>query len=78
MSINTRIAAAIVAAISAPTLVHAQQEPTAAARGGSNLDTVVVTGSAIGGVKKLEASYNIVTANEEQIATPIRRAPPIC
>src|SRR4029453_2818773 len=34
----------------------------------SSLETVVVTGSAIaGGVKKLEASYNIVTANEEQI-----------
>ena len=34
----------------------------------SGLETVVVTGSAIsGGVTKLEASYNIVTANEEQI-----------
>jgi outer membrane receptor protein involved in Fe transport len=32
------------------------------------LETIVVTGTAIaGGVKKLEASYNIVTANEEQI-----------
>ena len=34
----------------------------------TELQTVVVTGSAISsGVKKLEASYNIVTANEEQI-----------
>ncbi len=38
----------------------------------SSLETIVVTGSAIGGVKKLEASYNIVTANEEEI----RRANP--
>jgi hypothetical protein len=34
---------------------------------GNWLETVVVTGSAIGGVKKLEASYNIVTASEEEI-----------
>ncbi|HEY5809115.1 MAG TPA: TonB-dependent receptor [Povalibacter sp.] len=34
----------------------------------NNLETIVVTGSAItGGVTKLEASYNIVTASEEQI-----------
>ena len=33
----------------------------------TTLDTVVVTGSAAGGVKKLEASFNIVTANAEQI-----------
>src|SRR5688500_8533454 len=33
----------------------------------TTLDTIVVTGSATGGVKKLEASYNIVTANEAQI-----------
>lgn len=33
----------------------------------TTLDTVVVTGSASGGVKKLEASYNIVTANAEEI-----------
>jgi TonB dependent receptor-like, beta-barrel/TonB-dependent Receptor Plug Domain len=70
MSTNLRIAAAIVAAISTPSLVpslvYAQQpEPREA---GSNLETVVVTGTAIsGGVKKLEASYNIVTANEEEI-----------
>ncbi|MBP3983508.1 TonB-dependent receptor [Pseudoxanthomonas helianthi] len=33
----------------------------------TTLDTLVVTGSVTGGVKKLEASYNIVTATEEQI-----------
>ena len=39
----------------------------------SGLETIVVTGSASAeGVKKLEASYNIVTANEEEI----RRANP--
>jgi len=70
MSTNLRIAAAIVAAISTPSLVQAQQPAPAPAprEAGSNLETVVVTGSAIsGGVKKLEASYNIVTANEEEI-----------
>ena len=70
MSRNLHIAAAIVAALSTPSLVHAQQAETPPPRdAGSNLETVVVTGSAIsGGVKKLEASYNIVTANEEEIA----------
>lgn len=60
---------AIVAAASTPALVHAQQAENPPPRdAGSNLETVVVTGSAItGGVKKLEASYNIVTANEEEI-----------
>jgi hypothetical protein len=69
MSRNLHIAAAIVAALSTPTLVHAQQAEQPPPRdAGSNLETVVVTGSAIsGGVKKLEASYNIVTANEDEI-----------
>jgi hypothetical protein len=68
MSTNMRIAAAIVAAISTPSLVQAQQPEPAPREAGSNLETVVVTGSAIsGGVKKLEASYNIVTANEDEI-----------
>src|SRR5262245_56172913 len=68
MSTNLRIAAAIVAALSVPALVHAQQEPPPPREAGSNLETVVVTGSAIsGGVTKLEASYNIVTATEEEI-----------
>jgi hypothetical protein len=69
MSTNFRVAAAIIAALSTPSLVQAQQpEPPPPRDTGSNLETVVVTGSAIsGGVKKLEASYNIVTANEEEI-----------
>ena len=51
-----------------PALVHAQETPAEAPEApATGLETVVVTGSALGGVKKLEASYNIVTANEEQI-----------
>jgi hypothetical protein len=68
MNTNLRIAAAIAAAIAGPSLVHAQEPPSPRDDPGSNLETVVVTGSAItGGVKKLEASYNIVTASEEEI-----------
>ncbi|HJR74101.1 MAG TPA: TonB-dependent receptor [Luteimonas sp.] len=44
-----------------------QQEPQKPSGGATTLDTVVVTGSASGGVKKLEASYNIVTASEAEI-----------
>lgn len=59
---------AIVAAVSTPALVQAQQATPPPRDTGSSLETVVVTGSAIsGGVKKLEASYNIVTANEDEI-----------
>jgi hypothetical protein len=64
---NRIVGLAVVAAISTPVLSQAQQaeQPREA---GSNLETVVVTGTAIqGGVKKLEASYNIVTANEDEI-----------
>ena len=50
-----------------PVLGQAQQAPAEPETPPSGLETVVVTGSALGGVKKLEASYNIVTANEEQI-----------
>ncbi len=50
-----------------PVLVQAQQAPDQPEAPATGLETVVVTGSALGGVKKLEASYNIVTANEEQI-----------
>jgi len=56
----------VVAAVT-PALVHAQQAPAQPEAPATGLETVVVTGSALGGVKKLEASYNIVTANEEQI-----------
>lgn len=59
---------AIFAAVSTPALVQAQQATPPPRDTGSSLETVVVTGSAIsGGVKKLEASYNIVTANEDEI-----------
>ncbi len=52
----------------APSMTRAQESATAGEGEENSLETVVVTGSAIaGGVKKLEASYNIVTANEEQI-----------
>ncbi len=46
----------------------AAQQTAPPPRETSSLETVVVTGSAISsGVKKLEASYNIVTANEDEI-----------
>ncbi|PNS09514.1 TonB-dependent receptor [Solilutibacter silvestris] len=72
-----------IAAALAPTLASAQdvpatekpaQEATKAQKPAQEsqqdpvtLDTVVVSGSAAGGVKKLEASYSIVRANAEQI-----------
>jgi outer membrane receptor protein involved in Fe transport len=55
--------------------VHAQDagQPAIRDTDESDLETIVVTGVAsAGGVKKLEASYNIVTANEAEI----RRANP--
>src|SRR5678816_1963265 len=56
---------AIVAAVSTPAWAQQAEQPRDS---GSSLETVVVTGTAIqGGVKKLEASYNIVTANEDEI-----------
>ena len=63
-----RVAWIACATVCAPTLARAAEEATPATAEASGLETVVVTGSAItGGVTKLEASYNIVTANEEQI-----------
>jgi len=62
-------------AAAVPFAVQAQEQAETPddTSGDSGLETIVVTGSAIaGGVKKLEASYNIVTANEEEI----RRANP--
>lgn len=45
-----------------------QQQPAQHQGEATTLDTVVVSGTATaGGVKKLEASFNIVTANAEQI-----------
>src|SRR5262245_1631309 len=59
---------ALIAAASTPTLLQAQETPSPRPQQNSSLETVVVTGSAISsGVKKLEASYNIVTANEDEI-----------
>jgi outer membrane cobalamin receptor len=69
--IRYALSVAIAAAL-APVLASAQDaaapaEPATAQQDATTLDTVVVTGSAAGGVKKIEASYNIVTANAEQI-----------
>jgi outer membrane receptor protein involved in Fe transport len=61
-------------AAAAPSTIRAQEaESPDSDDSESSLETIVVTGTAIaGGVKKLEASYNIVTATEEEI----RRANP--
>ncbi|MGH8026014.1 MAG: TonB-dependent receptor, partial [Pseudoxanthomonas sp.] len=69
--IRYALSVAIAAAL-APVLASAQEtaapaEPATSPRDATTLDTVVVTGSAAGGVKKIEASYNIVTATAEQI-----------
>jgi hypothetical protein len=72
-SFNTRAFVAI-AAIASPLCAVAQEQTEGAATADEGgLQTVVVTGVAsAGGVKKLEASYNIVTASDEEI----RRANP--
>jgi outer membrane receptor protein involved in Fe transport len=61
-------------AVAAPSTIRAQEAASPETDDSeSSLDTIVVTGTAIAsGVKKLEASYNIVTATEEEI----RRANP--
>jgi len=61
-------------AAAAPSTIRAQEaESPDSDTSESSLDTIVVTGTAVAsGVKKLEASYNIVTATEEEI----RRANP--
>jgi outer membrane receptor protein involved in Fe transport len=66
------LAAVVTALNAAPAFAQAEAETPDGTEENSSLETIVVTGSAIGGVKKLEASYNIVTANEEEI----RRANP--
>ena len=60
---------AIAGLLASPSTLLAQAPPPAGSnQSDTSLETVVVTGSAItGGVTKLEASYNIVTASEEQI-----------
>jgi outer membrane receptor protein involved in Fe transport len=70
MITNHRIAGLVSIAVAMTPSLSGAQEAAASEpeRPASGLETVVVTGSAItGGVTKLEASYNIVTANEEQI-----------
>jgi TonB-dependent receptor-like protein len=73
--IRYALSVAIAAAL-APALAYAQEtaptepastEPATSEQDATTLDTVVVTGSAAGGVKKIEASYNIVSASAEQI-----------
>ncbi|MFT4197139.1 MAG: TonB-dependent receptor [Pseudoxanthomonas sp.] len=67
--IRYALSAAIAAALAAPALAQEATPDTDKSKdNATTLDTVVVSGSAqSGGVKKLEASYNIVTANAEQI-----------
>ena len=69
-----RATAALAAAALIPAAIQAQEqdEPTGTVDE-SGLETIVVTGVASAeGVRKLEASFNVVTANEEEI----RRANP--
>src|SRR5688500_14741672 len=67
--------ALLIAAIVIPPSLQAQEDAITSPEDDENssLETIVVSGSASAeGVKKLEASYNIVTASEEEI----RRANP--
>ncbi len=62
------VALAVASALTLPGALRAQEQDEAAGTDQSGLETIVVTGVASSsGVKKLEASYNIVTANEEEI-----------
>jgi outer membrane cobalamin receptor len=74
--VRSVLAAAILTAL--PLVVFAQDAPqpsqappaqaaTPEQQDATTLDTLVVTGIASGSVRKLEASFNVVTANEEQI-----------
>ena len=67
VAIATALAPALAYAQEAAPAEPAPAEPATSNQEATTLDTVVVTGSAAGGVKKIEASYNIVTANAEQI-----------
>ena len=44
-----------------------QSAPSSSGKDTTTLDTLVVTGTASGSVRKLEASFNVVTASEEEI-----------
>lgn len=65
------LSAAIAAVLAGPALAQEQDEGARSQQDNQNvisLDTIVVSGTATsGGVKKLEASFNIVTATAEQI-----------
>jgi hypothetical protein len=70
---QSRIALGIAATLAASSTIAQEATPPPAQADESGLETIVVTGVAsAAGVRKLEASYNIVTANEEEI----RRANP--
>jgi hypothetical protein len=73
MKLSARIVLMCTAAATLPFAAWAQEQEQEQDSDGSGLETIVVTGTAsASGIKKLEASYNIVTANEEEI----RRANP--
>lgn len=73
--IRYALSAAITVAL-APAAAYAQEaapaepaatKPPAAQQATTTLDTLVVTGTASGSVRKLEASFNVVVAGEEEI-----------
>ena len=64
--LHTALGLVLIAAALAPSQIRAQEQEQDSTESG--LETIVVTGVASSsGVKKLEASYNIVTANEAEI-----------
>ena len=64
---NFRLLTLVTIAAAGPILAQ-EQDATSTTRDESGLETIVVTGVASSeGVRKLEASYNIVTANAEEI-----------
>lgn len=77
-AVPVRSALAVAVLTALPLVVSAQDAPqpsqappaqaaTPEQQQATTLDTLVVTGTASGSVRKLEASFNVVTANEEQI-----------
>ncbi|HEY1034815.1 MAG TPA: TonB-dependent receptor [Pseudoxanthomonas sp.] len=65
--IRYALSAAIAAALTPAVVLAQDAAPAEKSSDATTLDAVVVSGSAAGGVRKLEASFNIVTANAEQI-----------
>ena len=73
MKTPARIGLLCMAAATLPFSAWSQEQDQEQDSAAGGLETIVVTGTAsASGIKKLEASYNIVTANEEEI----RRANP--